>query len=434
MERRETEGVELQQWNELSTQDDARSLAAQRWQVPYGSHTNTFMNLQAPTTQIHQQSHTTNQQTRSLPPEFVPTTMYRDTAESTLPRGGAVYYHNPQFYQPAHDSQQIFKQQQEAMKLMATTIGSTISKGFVMPKKEYMTFDGNPLDYPSFITNFSTNVEDVESDPNVRRNYLIQLCTGKAKKAISGSVMLPPEEGYRKAKSILHEMFGQSHIVAASHIDRVTKGPIIRENENEKLMQLARDMENCGMNLNKLGYQSDINSRHNISAIVLRLPKYLRSEGAKEANNLRDHNKEPDFAALTKFVVNKAKLANTEYGRLVNVKSDWERNKPKSYSKPTRNVSAYQVSNRPANEEREEKRNPVMKSRCIFCSKDGHSLGRCFMFQEKSYAEKKDLSRKKDYAISVSRRGTFPASVRGVVNVSLRDAVDDIIHYFILPN
>ncbi|CAB4037458.1 Hypothetical predicted protein, partial [Paramuricea clavata] len=75
-------------------------------------------------------------------------------------------------------------------------------------------------DYPSFTTNFKTNVEDVESDPNVRRTYLIQLCTGKAKEAISGSVMLPPEEGYKKAKSILHEMFGQAHIVAASHIDR----------------------------------------------------------------------------------------------------------------------------------------------------------------------------------------------------------------------
>ena len=221
-------------------QDGARPLTAQQPHVPHGAHINTFMNFQTPTTQIYQQSYTEDQ--RSLPPEFVPM-MYRDTgAESTVLQGRAVYYHNPQFYQPAHDRQQIFEQQQEAMKLMATTIGSTISKGFVMPKKEYMTFDGNPLDYPSFITNFSTNVEDVESDPNVRRNYLIQLCTGKAKEVISGSVMLPPEEGYRKAQSILHEMFGQSHIVAASHIDRVTKGPIIRENENEKLMQLARDM------------------------------------------------------------------------------------------------------------------------------------------------------------------------------------------------
>jgi hypothetical protein len=41
--------------------------------------------------------------------------------------------------------------------------------------------------------------------------------------------MLPPEEGYNKAKSILREMFRQTHIVAASHIDRVTKGGTIKE-------------------------------------------------------------------------------------------------------------------------------------------------------------------------------------------------------------
>ena len=98
---------------------------------------------------------------------------------------------------------------------------------------------------------------------------------------------------------------------------------------------------------------------------------------------------------------------NTEYGRLVNVKSDWDRNKPKSYSKPTRNVSAYQVSNRPAKEEREEKRNPVMKSRCIFCSKDGHSLGRCFMFQEKSHAERKRFISEKGLCNLCLSKGHF---------------------------
>ena len=217
-----------------------------------------------------------------------------DSAESTLPRGGAVYYHNPQFYQPAHDSQQIFEQQQEAMKLMATTIGSTISKGFVMPKKEYMTFDGNLLDYPSFITNFKTNVEDVESDPNIRRNYLIQLCTGRRHQwicdiATRGRIPKGKVHFARNVRAV-------PHCSSISH--RVTKGTIIRENENEKLMQLARDLENCGMNLNKLGYQSDVNSRHNISAIVLHLPKYLRSEWAKEAINLRGQSNEPNFAAL----------------------------------------------------------------------------------------------------------------------------------------
>jgi hypothetical protein len=120
--------------------------------------------------------------------------------------------------------------------MMATTIGSSISKGLEMPRREYMTFDGNPLKYPSFIQNFKTNVEDIERDPNARRSFLNQLCTGEAKDAISGTVMLPPEEGYNKAKSILREMFGQTHIVAASHIDRVTKGGTIKEYESEKLL------------------------------------------------------------------------------------------------------------------------------------------------------------------------------------------------------
>lgn len=107
--------------------------------------------------------------------------------------------------------------------------------------------------------------------------------------------MLPLNEGFEKAKSILHEMFGQTHIVAASHIDKVTKGGIIKENENEKLMQLARGMENCGMNLNKLGYQADINSRSNISAVVYCVcrnifarngPKKLRILGTKLKNSI----------------------------------------------------------------------------------------------------------------------------------------------------
>ena len=211
---------------------------------------------------------------------------------------------------------------------MAETIGASISKGFEMPKRQYMEFDGNPMNYPRFLQNFKTNVEMVESDPNARRQYLIQLCTGNAKEAISGTVMLPPEEGYFKARSILHELFGQTHIIAAAHIDRVTKGGIIKEFESGKLMQLALELEDCQMNLSQLGYQSDINSRSNICAVILRLPRYLRSEWAREAQNLRCEGREPDFSSLTRFVVKKAKLANTEYGLLINAKGDGEKGRP----------------------------------------------------------------------------------------------------------
>ena len=137
-------------------------------------------------------------------------------------------------------------------------------------------------------------MEDIEPSPNARCNFLIQLCSGKAKEAISGMVMLPAE-GFAKAKSILHGMFGQTHLVAASHIDKTTGEPM-KENGNKKLMQLARDIENYGMSFNGLGYQADISSRSNTSSVVMCLPRYLRLEWAKEAQNSRDRGQEPDFA------------------------------------------------------------------------------------------------------------------------------------------
>jgi hypothetical protein len=73
-------------------------------------------------------------------------------------------------------------------------------------------------------------------DPNLIQRKMYPPCLWNsrtiletAKDAVSGTVMLPPEEGYNKAKSILREMFRQTHIVAASHIDRVTKGGTIKE-------------------------------------------------------------------------------------------------------------------------------------------------------------------------------------------------------------
>jgi hypothetical protein len=94
------------------------------------------------------------------------------------------------------------------------------------------------------------------------------------------------------------------------------------------------------MNLNKLGYQADINSTSNMSAVVMRLPRYLRSEWAKEAQNSRDRSKEPAFAKLTRFVVKKAKLANTEYGRLISARSNNEKEFGKG-PRVGRNVSTY---------------------------------------------------------------------------------------------
>ncbi len=57
-------------------------------------------------------------------------------------------------------------------------------------------FNGNPMNYPKFVENFKTNIEEREPEPRARLAYLIQLCSGIAKDAISNCAMLPDEEGF----------------------------------------------------------------------------------------------------------------------------------------------------------------------------------------------------------------------------------------------
>ena len=90
-----------------------------------------------------------------------------------------------------------------------------------MPKRVCLGLDGNLMNYPKFIENFKTNIEEREQEPRTRLAYLIQLCSGIAKDAISNCVMLPDEEGFSRAKEILHNSFGQSHIITHANIDKL---------------------------------------------------------------------------------------------------------------------------------------------------------------------------------------------------------------------
>jgi len=48
----------------------------------------------------------------------------------------------------------------------------------------------------------------------LRLSYLIQYCTGEAKRSIEDCVVLPSENRYKRAKKILLTPYGKPHLVA----------------------------------------------------------------------------------------------------------------------------------------------------------------------------------------------------------------------------
>jgi hypothetical protein len=300
--------------------------------------------------------------------------------------------------------QRVLQRQQESLITMAQTLGTSISRGFEMPKRDYMTFDGNPMNYPRFMENFRVNIEEREPNSQAKLAYLIQFCTGIAKEAISNCVILPGHEGFRRAKEILYNSFGQSHIIIHAYISKVIKGGSIKDGESGKLLELARDMENCQINLTQLGCESEINAQSNLEKIVTRLPRYLQADWAKEAYILLENNKTPTFQHLTNYITKKAKRDSRAYGQLIGSRPPDDQK-----LRNRKGSSGTSFTTHGSNENSKDEHNRV---KCHYCKKNGHTVDRCYTFRSRSFEDKKQLIRKEKLCMLCLGKGHFVKKCR----------------------
>lgn len=107
------------------------------------------------------------------------------------------------------------------------------------------------------------------------------------------------------------------------------KGCLIKDGKGEKLLQLAREMENCEINLTQLGCEREINAQSNLEKISIRLPKYLQADWAKETCIMFKRGTLPTFKQLLEYIMKKAKLANRSFGLLIGSKPQ-DDGKPRS--------------------------------------------------------------------------------------------------------
>ncbi|KAL9984440.1 hypothetical protein ACROYT_G006731 [Oculina patagonica] len=270
--------------------------------------------------------------------------------------------------------QQILKQQQDALHLMAFSI----QQGFEMPKRELITFEGNPQNYWLFVNNFEVNIARQVPDAASKLAYLVQHCT---------------EQGYMKTQEILFHRFGQKHIVAHAHIAKIAEGPQLKNTDVTGLSDLSVQMQNCAVTLVQMGYEADVNCSDNLVKIVKRLPIHLQSKWADRAGTLTLAGIEPTFTHLAGFVEEKALLANTMYGRIVGSTPDKERgSKPLSKVKPPSSKgSTFATQSEVVAGGAQVGATPALAI-CPLCFGQ-HSLSKCELMKEKTPEERKSFVR-----------------------------------------
>ena len=194
-------------------------------------------------------------------------------------------------------------------------LADMLNYGFSLPKPELLSFDGSPDNYSRFMKNFECAIECRVKDNRLRLSYLIQYCTGVAKELIENCVLLNADVGYSRAKELLKQRFGSSHIVSQSCIDTVVNGPALKANDQTGLLKLSTDMANCELTLRYTGSDSDLNNTENLRKIVKRLPTFLRRQWVDKAHAILKDGRNPTFSDLAKFIGERVSVLNSVYGQ-----------------------------------------------------------------------------------------------------------------------
>ena len=147
-------------------------------------------------------------------------------------------------------------------------------------------FDGNPLQYCTFIRAFDTVIEPREPDYDGRLYFLEQHTSARPQEIERSCLYMAPKEGYTKVRSLLERRFGQRHTIAMACLDQVTNGPRIKAEDAESPEGLSILLSSFTNTLRSIGYSSKIESPDNMRKIIDRLPPSLQVKWRENADRI----------------------------------------------------------------------------------------------------------------------------------------------------
>ena len=209
-----------------------------------------------------------------------------------------------------------------------------------LPKPQLLYFDGKYSEYNQFMHSFECNIGSIDSlNDRAKLNYLIQFCKGDAREFIESYVLLEPSEGYHKAKAMLREQYGRSHVVAREMIRDLVDGKEIKSNDGKALSELYKKMVKCDVTLTSSGSLSTLNSDDTCKAIIRRLPYTLRAKWKDRAYVIvKSEGCEARFSHLLEFIKECVESSNTMYGVDFEIqRNEYSVQRSKSSTKPHRN-------------------------------------------------------------------------------------------------
>ncbi|KAL2083621.1 hypothetical protein ACEWY4_021394 [Coilia grayii] len=273
----------------------------------------------------------------------------------------------------------------------------------LLPPKNVTSFDGDILQFRSFMTSFEHNIEKKTDNGQDRLFYLEQYTRGQARDLVRSCQHMGGDQGYHTAKRLLHEHFGNAYKMSTAYIEKVLNWPNIKPEDPKALSEFALYLRGCCNVMSNLDYMNELNVASNLKAIVMKLPYKLRDRWRTSVQEkLDEHNRMLSFTELVQFIEKQAKIcSNPIFGDI----QDTNRNKKSNVSKAVfRPKSSYVTNVITLRNPVDPNTNTDVKPACICC--DGsHGLEKCSDLKKKTHREKLNLLKEKGLCFSCLCKG-----------------------------
>ena len=252
-----------------------------------------------------------------------------------------------------------------------------------LPAVQLKTFDGNHLEYWSFIRSFDDAVHSAQVDDSAKLSRLVQFCSGEARRVVECCLVMDPRVGYVKARQLLKQRFGDSFRISNAWVSKVTGGPPVRG--SAALQEMADELLICKETLSAMGCLSEVGNQETLKNIIQRLPVYLQGRFKREVRTIHEkQRRNPVFDEIVSFVVEAAAEVNDPvYGNLASYDQKTS-SAPKPFTRETGVTKrTHAVSAVTATADQGDQQYPSTSdtpTRCVVCG-ERHRLFACQQFK-----------------------------------------------------
>ncbi|XP_068712764.1 uncharacterized protein [Montipora foliosa] len=294
-----------------------------------------------------------------------------------------VYYPPHPMAHMQHMESLLVQQQQHMLTLM-------------LPQPELPVFGCDPIEYCSFIRAFESIIGSRTQISSSRLYYLVQYTTGDVNELMRSCLTMNTEDGYREARRLLKERYGQDHKIASAYVDQVTTGPRIRAERVDDLRKFSILITSCKNALKDIGYLRRINNPDILKKIVDRLPFDMKRKWCDIADDIFEcKHREITIEYVASFIEKRARSAShLVFGDILNQKSIQSQAKCQRQTYQSGRSSGKGYSFGTTGEPKRDAGSAVSQRKCPLRSND-HWLSQCSDFRSKSLEERLRITKVK---------------------------------------